>query len=259
MQGHATDDTRDWDEVYRREGDEVAIWSGEPNGSLVAEVADLPPGTALDVGCGEGGDAIWLARRGWRVTAIDPSGVALARAEAAARAADVAMTWIQAGLLELAVPRGGYDLVSAQYPVLRHTPDDAAMVALLGAVAPGGTLLLVHHELTADDHDHAPAGHDDRAGERPDGGEPPGPSFDPAEHVMPADVAARLDGRWEVLVDEVRARPGPLPEDVRHVRDLVLRARRHPADRRDERRESSPAGHRPDDVDRLFAPRDGLG
>src|SRR5262252_6672378 len=76
----------EWDARYN-EGD-GARWSGRPNGRLRAEVTGLAPGRALDVGCGEGADAIWLARRGWTVTAIDISDVALTRArEAAARAA----------------------------------------------------------------------------------------------------------------------------------------------------------------------------
>src|ERR1051325_4669995 len=70
----------EWDARYReRDG---AMWSGRPNGRLVAEVAALAPGRAFDVGCGEGGDAIWLARRGWTVTAIDISEVAISRARA---------------------------------------------------------------------------------------------------------------------------------------------------------------------------------
>ena len=71
----------DWDDRY---GDEP-MWSGRPNEALVREVTDLRPGTALDIGCGEGGDAVWLARQGWRVTGIDVSGRALERA---ARSAD---------------------------------------------------------------------------------------------------------------------------------------------------------------------------
>lgn len=78
----AADQAAEWDTRYReRDG---AMWSGRPNGRLVAEVADLTPGRALDVGCGEGADAIWLARRGWTVTAIDISDVAVGRAREAA-------------------------------------------------------------------------------------------------------------------------------------------------------------------------------
>ena len=71
-----------WDEKYRSR---ARIWSGEPNPQLIAEAAPLPPGTALDLGCGEGADAIWLASRGWKVTAVDVSAVALERAEAHAQ------------------------------------------------------------------------------------------------------------------------------------------------------------------------------
>src|SRR6266480_289721 len=79
----------EWDAKYsERDG---TMWSGRPNGRLVAEVADLNPGRALDVGCGEGADAIWLARRGWTVTAIDISEVAVTRAREAAELAGVAV------------------------------------------------------------------------------------------------------------------------------------------------------------------------
>src|SRR6516225_9183356 len=82
----------EWDARYsEREG---TMWSGRPNGRLAAEVADFTPGRALDVGCGEGADSIWLARRGWAVTAIDVSDVALGRAREAARAAGVSVEWI---------------------------------------------------------------------------------------------------------------------------------------------------------------------
>ena len=68
-----------WDEMYRSR---ARIWSGEPNPQLIAEAAPLPPGTALDLGCGEGADAIWLASRGWKVTAVDVSQSRLARLSA---------------------------------------------------------------------------------------------------------------------------------------------------------------------------------
>ncbi len=224
MRRHNDHDAREWDQRYTGDGDGAPMWSGWPNGTLVAEVTDLVPGTALDVGCGEGADAIWLAQQGWQVTAADPSRVALDRAEAAAREAGVEVTWIHAGLLGMPGGTGVHDLVSAQYTVLRRTDDDAAITALLRAVAPGGTLLFVHHEL---DPAHATEH-----------------GFDPADYVMPGDVAARLDNRWEVEVHETRPRPEPVPPGARHVRDVILRVRRPTRDN-DLRRAPNRRGPRP--------------
>lgn len=207
----------DWDEFYAVEADGAPIWSGQVNGTLVVEVAEMAPGTVLDVGCGEGGDAIWLARQGWTVTAVEPSAIAVGRARAAAQSADVHVTWVHAGLLDMPGGTGQYDLVSAQYPALMDSPDNAAITALMAAVAPGGTLLLVHHDMNTDteDHDH---GHDH-------GSDHEGHGFDPADYVMPADVAEQLDDEWDIEVNETRDRPGDLA-DARHARDIVLRARR---------------------------------
>ena len=203
----APGDSAAWDERY---GD-AAIWSGAPNGALVAEVADLPAGRALDVGCGEGADVVWLARRGWQVTGLDVSGVALGRAERHAAGAGVAATWVPAGLVEAALPPGSFDLVSAQYPALRRTPGSDSERALLAAVAPGGVLLVVHHAIPADAGDLG---------------------FDPAEYVLPAQVAGCLDEGWEVQVDQTRARTAPPGgAGAHHVDDVVLRARRRPAGR----------------------------
>ncbi|MGV9271450.1 class I SAM-dependent methyltransferase [Kitasatospora sp. NPDC003701] len=195
----------EWDSRY---ADRQHLWSGRPNGALVAEAAGLAPGRVLDVGCGEGADAVWLARGGWDVTALEVSGVALERAAGHARNAGVTVRWVHAGLAEAMLPPASFDLVSAQYPALLRTPDAAAERALLAAVAPGGVLLLVHHAL-ADDH---------RAN---DGG------FDPADYVWPSTVAALLDDDWEVEVDE--RRPRVVPDSgagAHHADDLVLRARR---------------------------------
>jgi SAM-dependent methyltransferase len=199
---------QEWDERYSAA---EQVWSGEPNGALVAQVADLPPGRVLDVGCGEGADAIWLAQRGWQVTALDVSQVALTRAAAAAERAGVAVTWVHAGLVEADLAPGGFDLVSAQYPALRKTPGHDAERALLAAVAPGGTLLVVHH---ADFHDDA---HADSAAH---GG------FDPADYVSPADVAAVLDGAWTVAVDERRPRHVSAGAGAGHTHDVVLHSTR---------------------------------
>src|SRR5215471_650837 len=106
----------EWDARYsERDG---ARWSGRPNGRLVAEVATLTPGLALDVGCGEGADAIWLARSGWTVTAIDVSEVAVSRAREAAQRAGAAVEWVRGDALQTPFAAGSFDLVSMQYPAL---------------------------------------------------------------------------------------------------------------------------------------------
>src|SRR5438874_7316479 len=113
----------EWDARYsEREG---AMWSGQPNGRLVAELAHLTPGRALDVGCGEGADAIWLARRGWTVTAIDISDLALGRAQEAGRLAEAAVEWVRGDVLQTPFPAGSFELLSMQYPALPKAAGDA--------------------------------------------------------------------------------------------------------------------------------------
>src|SRR6478672_6264478 len=92
----------EWDARYTER--EQAMWSGRPNGRLIAEVAELTPGRALDVGAGEGADAIWLAGRGWTVTAIDISEVAVSRARTAAERAGVGAGWICGDALQTPFP-----------------------------------------------------------------------------------------------------------------------------------------------------------
>jgi 2-polyprenyl-3-methyl-5-hydroxy-6-metoxy-1,4-benzoquinol methylase len=105
---------RDWDAMYLERD---AVWSGEPNPQLVAEASDLPPGRALDMGCGEGADALWLAARGWTVTAIDISQVALSRAAANEQRAATpagAVEWRHADAAAPPPEARAYDLVSLQ-------------------------------------------------------------------------------------------------------------------------------------------------
>ena len=139
-----------WDGFYRERSQ---VWSGKANALLVREVTGLAPGTALDLGCGEGADAVWLARQGWQVTGIDISAVALERAAAHALDAGVEglVTWVQADLADWARTdpgaNPGYDLVCAQF---LHSPTDLPRDAILhramAAVAPRGRLLVVGHQ-----------------------------------------------------------------------------------------------------------------
>ena len=135
-----------WEAFY---GQREHVWSGRPNGILVREVSGLRPGTALDLGCGEGADAIWLARQGWQVTAVDVSPTALDRAAAHARSAGVAelVDWQQHDLSR-SFPAGTFDLVSAHFlhsPVEVPGSRDKVLGRAAESVAPGGTLLIAGH------------------------------------------------------------------------------------------------------------------
>lgn len=133
-----------WEERYATRS---AVWSGNPNPQLVAEVSAMAPGRALDLGSGEGGDVIWLAQQGWRVTGLDFSHVALERGAAHAQMAGVsdATEWRHADLRQWSPGDERWDLVSSQF---MHQPDGGMVPivrTLATAVAEGGTLLVVGH------------------------------------------------------------------------------------------------------------------
>lgn len=194
-----------WNERYRSRDQ---LFSDNPNGALVTEVTDLPAGHALDVGSGEGADALWLARRGWQVTAVDISQIALDRA-AAATSAELAdrIRWTHCDLITAPPPAGMFDLVSAQYFPFPRQPHPTAPRGLLAAVAPGGTLLVVSHDLA----DLPP---DNERG------------IDPSDYYRPDEITGFLDDTWTVLVNETRPRTTPAPPGTNHTHDTVLRARR---------------------------------
>ncbi|MEU7860776.1 class I SAM-dependent methyltransferase [Nonomuraea sp. NPDC049141] len=206
------DDTELWDARYR-EGDQ--IWSGNPNVILVREAADLEPGRALDLGCGEGADAVWLARRGWRVTAVDISGVALERAARHAAREGVAerIDW-QRHDLAASFPDGLFELVSAQF-LHSHgdLPREKVLRTAAAAVAPGGVLLVVGHAgFPPWEHDHP---HDLR--------------FPTPDEVLEA--LELPQGQWEVLLSEEHERSQSGPDGQEIVRtDNVVKVRRvsHP-------------------------------
>ena len=209
-----------WDQVWR--GDRAAaMGSSQPNPHLVREAGDLTPGTALDAGCGAGAEAIWLAARGWQVSAADISAAALLRA--AERAADAGVServqWVQADLSTWD-PDARYDLVTTHYahpamPQLEFYDRTASWVA------PGGTLLIVGHlhpDATADGHERG-SGHGHGHGS--DG--PPA-----SASATAATITARLDpALWDVVTagESHRTVSGPGGRET-PVHDVVVRATR---------------------------------
>ncbi|MDM7832331.1 SAM-dependent methyltransferase [Cellulomonas edaphi] len=142
MTGDMTASAQYWEERYR---DRDPAWGTQPNATLVAVLSglDLAPGAALDLGCGHGGDALWLARGGWRVTAVDVSAIALGRVADAAHG--LAVTTERHDVTQT-LPRGEFDLVTATY---FQTPLDIDRDAIVRRVSdrvrPGGTLVVIDH------------------------------------------------------------------------------------------------------------------
>ena len=208
-------DERFWNERYR-----VAdrIWSGNPNPQLVAEAAGLAPGRAIDAGCGEGADSIWLARRGWSVVGVDIATVALERAAEHAHEVDAEaagrIEWRRADLLADPPEADAFDLASAHYMQLPPEPRRELFATLAASVRSGGTLLIVGHHPS------------DLATGVP---RPPMPEL----FYTGDDLAAELDESWTVVVNEARPRSAKTPDGVEvTIRDSVLRAVRHSGERR---------------------------
>ena len=132
-----------WDERYA--GPEL-VWGSGPNCFVAGELAALPPGRAIDLGTGEGRNAIWLAERGFAVTAVDFSRVGLARAAELAAERGVSVDWVHADLLGYQPTPGGYDLVLIAYIQLPADRLTELVRTAAAAVAPGGTLLAVGHD-----------------------------------------------------------------------------------------------------------------
>ena len=199
-----------WDERYRSG---AGLWSGNPNRYLVSEVADLSPGRALDAGSGEGADAIWLAERGWRVSAVNFSGVALQRAadHARQRGSGVAarIEWAKEDLTTWIPSPRHYDLVTAQYLHLPSVVLPPLLRRLAAAVAAGGTLLIVGHH-PSDLQTTMP---------RP---------RDPDRYFTGDDVASALEpGQWDIVTNATPERAGTDPEGhIVTLHDTVFRARR---------------------------------
>ena len=199
-----------WEERYRGAS---PIWSGAANRALVEVVASLKPGRALELGCGEGGDAIWLAQRGWNVTGVDLSPTAIARGSAAAHAAQIPADRIRFIAADLEAWNDGdsFDLVTASFLQSPITfPREAILRRASGMVAPGGHIVVIAHA-----------------------GAPhwvPAEQFAHHEFPTPAGDIAALDldpQQWEVVVAETRNRIATAPDgSTGQIADSVVLARR---------------------------------
>lgn len=137
-------DREDWNQRYRQRD---FVWSAEPNRFLVAEVEGLTPGRALDLAAGEGRNAVWLAMRGWSVTAVDWSEVALEKGRRLAEHQAVKVDWVPADLQEYEPPARAFELVVVLY---LQPPADLRRLAwrkAAGAVAAGGRLIVIGHDV----------------------------------------------------------------------------------------------------------------
>jgi SAM-dependent methyltransferase len=193
----------DWN---RRYAEREFVWTAQPNRFLVAETADLPAGRALDLACGEGRNAVWLAEHGWQVTAVDFSDVGLATARRLAASRGVAVEWVLADLLECRPERAAFDLVAILYLQLPAERRRVVLERAAEALAPGGTLLVVGHDLL-----NLTEGH--------------GGPRNAAVLFTPEDVVREVGGLEIERAERVR-RPVALEEGEVEAIDALVRARK---------------------------------
>jgi SAM-dependent methyltransferase len=202
-------DSSAWDQRYK--GRDL-VWTSEANRFLVAEAESLAPARALDLACGEGRNAVWLAERGWRVTGVDFSEVGIEKARQLQDARRVHANWVVADLLRYRPEPRAFELVIVLYlqvPGVQRTP---ILRAAAQAVAPAGIFLLVAHDSSNIERGHG------------------GPQ-DPAVLYAPEDVADDLDGSGlQIERAETVERPVETPDGRRIALDALVRAAR-PQDR----------------------------
>ncbi len=193
----------DWNRRY--EGKEF-VWSAQPNRFLVAEAAMLPPGRAIDLGCGEGRNTVWLAEQGWQATGVDFSDVALEKARQLAERRSVTAKWVQADLLDYQPPAAAFDLVILFYLQMPGQELERILPRAAAAVAPAGTLLLVGHDSGNLHHGYG------------------GPQ-DPTVLYTAADITPHLAG-LEIERAEQTTRTVETDQGTRDALDVLVRARR---------------------------------
>jgi SAM-dependent methyltransferase len=198
-------DSASWDRRYQ--GREL-VWTAEPNRFLVAETETLAPGRAIDLACGEGRNAVWLAEHGWQAVGADFSKVGLQKARELADARGVSVEWVAADLLEYRPEPQAFDLVLIFYLQVPAAQRQPILRAAADAVAPAGTFLLVAHDSTNLQHGH---------------GGPP----NPAVLYTADDVVDDLDGAGLQIERAERVeRPVLTPDGERVALDALVRARR---------------------------------
>jgi SAM-dependent methyltransferase len=177
-------DRHEWNKRYSQK---EFVWSIDPNRFVVLEVSGLPTGRALDLGCGEGRNAVWLAEQGWHVTAVDFSEAGLQKARQLARVRKVQVDWVLADVTSFQPKPGSYDLVLICYLQLPAPERHAVMALAREALAAGGTLLYIGHDLSNLRHGWG------------------GPQ-DPSVLCAPTDIVADLPG-FDITRAEVVQRP----------------------------------------------------
>jgi SAM-dependent methyltransferase len=193
----------DWNVRYATK---ELVWTAEPNHLFASEVEALEPGHALDVACGEGRNAIWLAERGWTVTGVDFSDVALEKAERLAASRGVRVEWVLGDVVEQAQEPRSFDLVAVLYLQLPRDELARALRAAADAVAAGGTLIVLGHDARNIAEGHG------------------GPK-DPSVLYTPADVVAEL-GDLAVERAETVRRAVELEDGAAVALDAFVRAQR---------------------------------
>ncbi|HEX6724578.1 MAG TPA: class I SAM-dependent methyltransferase [Gaiella sp.] len=193
----------DWNARYAQK---ELLWSAEPNRRFAAEVGGLPPGRALDLACGEGRNAVWLAERGWSVTGVDFSDVAIAKAVELAASRGAEVEWVVADVLDHELKPRAFDLVALLYLQLPREGLLHAVRSAVDAVAPGGTLLALAHDTS-----NLTAGH---------GGPKDASVLYTAEDIVPA--------LGDLVVERAEAveRTVSLPDGEAVAIDAFVRARR---------------------------------
>jgi SAM-dependent methyltransferase len=196
-------DATDWDERYLAR---PALWSDDANQFLVEELSEVPPGRALDLGCGEGRNTLWLAERGWSVLGVDFSSVAIERAKSLAEERGLAAEFMVTDAVHFQSEGSPFDLVIVFYLQLPHADVRTMLRNAAAAVAPGGTLLVVAHDLDNLQHGH---------------GGPPSPDV-----LYTVEMVTEEIGALEVARAERVERVVATPDGDRVAIDTLVRAAR---------------------------------